>query len=354
MVVAPQVPGWLPASTSAVDATALRDRILASGEQPHQGYAEVTGFLALPELPRLADLTDLLTTTTAVRSWYGSSSRWRVDVVSTGGERGVYGTPQGEFTWDYGANMVTRLVGDVRARVPRAGDLLPPDLARRMLSAAGADPVRSLPDREIAGRAAAGLRLSPSDPATTIGHVDVWADPATGLPVAVEVTARGAGRPVLTTRFLELTTTPPTAEVLTPKSPPGGGFTVVTAPDLAAVLGARRAFRPLPRLAGRALREADAGGVLGVGVYGTGLSAFVALPVPREVGGDVAGAITSAGGVTDKLPGGEAFHLSIMPLSVVAVRSYDQRRWYLLAGLATPELLLDAAAELSVLRRDRP
>lgn len=350
-VLAPQVPSWLPASAVAIDPVEFRNRILASGEQPYQGYAEITGTLALPELPKVADVTSLLTGTTRVRAWYASPSRWRFDVVSTAGERGVYGTPDGEFTWDYGANLLTQLVGTPPVRLPRAGDLLPPDLARWVLSAAENDPVRPLPARRVAGRPAAGLRLTPADPATTIGHVDVWADPDTGLPVAVEVTARGADRPVLVTRFLELSTTPPAAEVLTPKLSQGSGFSVVEAPDIADALGVRRGSRPPAELAGRALREADVGGVRGVGVYGTGLSAFVALPVPREIGGDAADAVVNAGGTSSELPGGQAFHLSIAPLSVVVVRSQVARRWYLLAGLTTPELLLDAAADLSLLAR---
>ena len=45
------------------------------------------------------------------------------------------------------------------------------------------------PDRR---HAAAGLRLSPADPDTTVGRVDVWADPPTGLPLHVEVAPKSA------------------------------------------------------------------------------------------------------------------------------------------------------------------
>ncbi|MGH3881770.1 MAG: hypothetical protein ACRDSK_32500, partial [Actinophytocola sp.] len=144
-VLVPQVPGWLPASAREIDPEALRDRILASANRPHQGYAEIAGSLALPELPKAEDLTSLLTTTTRVRTWYASPSSWRFDVITGVGERDVYRTPEGEFTWDYGANMLTRLLGEPPVRLPRAGDLLPPELARRVLSAAQDDPVRGLP-----------------------------------------------------------------------------------------------------------------------------------------------------------------------------------------------------------------
>ncbi|MGQ0838178.1 hypothetical protein [Actinokineospora sp.] len=347
----PTVLAALPTAGAPVDAADLRDRMLASAGQPHQGFAEVRGTLALPELPRIEDVTALLTGTTRVRTWYGSPDRWRFDVVSTAGERDVYRTPDGEYVWDYGANLLTQVLGEAPVRLPRAGDFLPPDLARRVLSTAGDDAVSPLAGRRVAGREAVGLRLIPADPASTIGRVDLWADADTGLPVHVEVTARGADTPVLVSRFVELSTTAPDAGVLTPVFAPGAGFTVVAAPDIADALGVLGGDPPPARLAGRALREADAGGVRGVGVYGTDLSAFIALPVPREVGASASDAAGKAGATSVELPGGRAMSLSIAPLSVVIARSDVARRWYLLAGLVAPQVLLDAAAELSLVPR---
>jgi hypothetical protein len=348
-VLAPQVPGWLPVSATTVDPARLRQRVLDSASRPYQGYAEIDGTLQLPELPNLRDVTALLAGATRVRTWYAAPSRWRFDVVSPIGERDVYGTPDGEFTWDYGANQLTRLIGASPVRLPRAGDLVPPELARRILSAAAGDPVTALPARRVAGHDVAGLRLTPSDPDTTIGHVDLWADPATGLTLAVEVTARGASRPVLTSKFLELDPTAPPADVLVPRRPAGSGYTIVPAPGIADALNALGRGRPLPRLAGRELREADAAGVRGVGVYGTGLSAFVAVPVPGDVGSRVADAITKAGGTTEQPPRGEVTILSIAPLSVAVARSAYTRRWFVLAGLTNTDVLLAAASELALL-----
>lgn len=342
-VLVPQVPGWLPAAATPVSPR----RVLDSVDQPYQGYAEVQGHLALPELPNLRDLTTLLTSTTRVRTWYAEPSRWRFDVVSPVGERGVYATPEGEYTWDYGADQLTLLLGRSPVRVPRAGDLTPPELARRVLSAARGDPVTPLPARRVAGHDAAGLRLTPRDPDTTIGHVDVWADPATGVPLAVEVTARGATSPVLASRFLEFDATRPPAGVLVPKRPAGGGYSIVAAPGIADVLGALGRARTPAVLAGRPLREADAAGLRGIGVYGTGLSAFIAVPVPREIGDQVADALTKAGGAAEELAHGDVTSLSITPVSVAVVGSPTSRRRWLLAGLTSTNVLLTAADELA-------
>lgn len=350
-VLIPQVPGWLPVAAKSVDPAALRTKILASADRPYSGYAEISGSLALPELPKVADLVSLLTTTTHVRTWYASPDRWRFDVINNLGERDVYRTPEGEFTWDYGANMLTRLIGEPPVRLPRAGDLLPPDLARRLLVAAQHDPVTALPSRRVAGVDAAGLRLTPADPDTTIGHVDIWADPDSGLPVAVELTARGGTRPILVCDFLELDPTTPPRDVLTPDRSPTSGFSLTTAPDIGDVLGSIGRGRIPLWLAGRELRQADIGGLHGVGVYGDGLSAFIAMPVPRDIGSGAAEAITSAGGTSEDLPRGEALELAIAPLSVVVARSEFSRRWYLLAGMTTTDVLRDAAGELTSFRR---
>jgi hypothetical protein len=310
----------------------------------------VDGHLQLPELPNLRDLTAVLTGTTRVRAWYAEPSRWRFAEVSPVGERDVYGTPNGEFTWDYGANQLTWLLGGTPVRVPRASDFTPPELARRVLSAAQGDPVTALPARRVAGLDVAGLRLTPRDPDTTIGHVDIWADPDTGVPLAVEVTARGANTPVLASRFLEFDPTAPPARVLTPNKPAGSGYSIVAAPGIADVLGALGRARSPAVLAGRPLRQADAVGVRGIGVYGTGLSAFIAVPVPGDVGGQVVDALTKAGGTTEDLPHGEVTHLSIAPVSVAVVRSEFTRRMWLVAGLTTATVLDTAADELAARR----
>ena len=120
----------------------------------------------------------------------------------------------GRFTylWDYGHDVLTRIVGAQPVRLPRASDLLPPALARRLLAAASpADHLSRLPSRRVAGVDAAGLRLVPADPATTIGAIDIWADPASGLPLDVAIIGRGASKPVLVTSFLQVSEQRPAA-----------------------------------------------------------------------------------------------------------------------------------------------
>lgn len=341
-VVSAALPRGQPA-----DPASLRALIAGSGSRSYQGYAESVGQLGLPDLPNLGDVTALLSGKTRMRAWYASPDQSRVDVLTTGGERDVYRTPEGEFTWDYAANMLTELIGDPPVRLPRAGDLLPPDLARRILAAAPGDQVSALAPQRVAGIAAPGIRLTPADPDTTIGNVDIWAEPVSGLPLRVEVTARGQPAPILVTAFQELDLTTPALPTETPRPAPGSGFSVASAPDVTNALGALGQVALPATLAGRDLRTGDLGGL-----YGTGLSSFFVLALPRNLGAAATGAATAAGAATIQLPGGTAVSQAIPPLSLMIVRSTVSRRWYLLAGMVQPSVLRTAARELSTLRRN--
>ncbi|WP_433606366.1 hypothetical protein ACQP2P_29845 [Dactylosporangium sp. CA-139114] len=108
---------------------------------------------------------------------------------------------------------------------------MPPELALRLLRDAGAGAgITVLADRRIAGVAAAGVRVTPGDPQTSVGAVDVWADPRTGLTLEVDV--GGA----LTTRFLRARVAPPADDVARPRAAASGGFAPVAQPKIASAL----------------------------------------------------------------------------------------------------------------------
>jgi hypothetical protein len=345
-VAVPFAPNVLPTSTAAVDPAQLRDLIMRSANVPHQGFAESSGRLPVPELPKLASVTALLTGTTRIRTWYASPSRERFDVVTTTGETDVYRTvDDGEQTYESGENKVTYLYGALPVRLPRAGDMLPPELARRILNAAPGDALSSIPARRVAGVSAAGLRLKPTDPDTTVGHVDIWADPASGVPLRVELTAKGTEDPMLITRFLDFSLDPPADDVLTPKLAPQVGAGSIEASDIADALGRFGLVAAPDRLAGRDLQIEDLAGI--AGVYGSGLSSFVVVQLPRDVADAAFDAAKKAGGQE----AANAAYLQVPPLSLAVVRSNAGRRTFLLAGLVSTKVLEQAGGELAALRR---
>ena len=285
----PAVIAALPVSSSAISAPALRDRILASAGVPYQGYAESTVNLGLPELPDLHNVSLLLDGTTDQYVWYHSPAYWRADEVTGTGESDTYADGGVTYLWNYGANLLTQITGAEPVRLPRAADLLPPALARRLLDTAGrADRISRLPDRRIAGVDAAGLRLVPTGTGTTVGSVQIWADPASGLPVQVQITGRGtAGHPgqaVLLSTFLELSRTQPDLNAVTPHPAPGVGLTTTRLPDVDGVLNGDgdgdRDGDQFPLQLGGLRHVALPGSPPGVAIYGSGLSRFVLLPLP--------------------------------------------------------------------------
>ncbi|HEY0806653.1 MAG TPA: hypothetical protein VGD84_16385 [Pseudonocardiaceae bacterium] len=347
----PSILANLPVSGAEPAAGVLRQRIIDSVSQPYTGYARSQAELGLPTLPDLGDVTGLLSGLTDMRVWYQAANQNRVDVVNAIGERDVYQTPGGVYTWDFGTNLLTEIVGNEPVRLPRAGDLVPPDLARRILTMAPVDPVTSLPTRRIAGIDAAGMRLRPTDPATTVGQVDIWADPASGLPMRVEVTARGAATPILTTQFLDFSRAAPSEDTLDPPIQAAGGVSRTEAPDILSALNGQVPRFPLPSVLGGYARAAAIAGLPSVGRYGTGLASFVVLPLPRDVASSAFDSMTKAGGTSVPITRGRAVLIHIPLLTVMVEQAGFGRRSYLVAGFVDQTVVSQVATGLDALRR---
>lgn len=358
----PALIGAWPVSAPDVDPAVLRERILASSDVAYAGYAESDGSLGLPDLPAIDNVGALLGSHTRMRVWESADGS-RVDVLTPTGERGLYeepgprrprrpvgpagsGASTALTTWDFEENVTTTLFGDPGLRLPRAADLVPPRLARRLLGGPrGLEALEPLPHRRVAGVAAAGLRLVPTDPETTVGHVDVWADPQSGLPLEVRVTGRDGGAPGLRSRFLDLSQGPGavSADVLAAPYPASGdrAEVVVTA------AGRIDEFAPavLPeRLVGRASSQIVEGGQA-LRTYGRGFSTFGALALPGGLAFRVYDTTRSAGGLPVELEGGDAALLRTPLLNLLVVAS-DRGLGYLLTGPVGVELLTRAAREL--------
>jgi hypothetical protein len=340
LAAVPVVVNLWPVRAAAVDPVALRARIAASGTQPYQGYAQSAGLLGLPSLPDLTEISALASSTTEMRAWYASPDSWRVDVLGEGTERDLYRTPRAEFTWDFADNDLTQVDGDQPVRLPRAADLTPPELVRRILGGAAGDRVEKLAAKRVAGVDAAGLRLVPASPDTTVARVDVWADPRSGLPLQAEVTAKGGTRPVFVTRFLEIHLSAPAAGVLTPPEPrPGIDFAATRAPDILGEIDRRTRARLPADVAGLARRDAVTG-LSAAGIYGTGLSSLVVVALPRHFGAQIFDQIDTYGHQFSS----DATVIATGLLSVLAVRTGGAV--YLAAGLVTPALMKRAATAL--------
>jgi hypothetical protein len=273
----------LPARDRPVGAAELLARVLASGPVPYQGYAEARAGLGLPDLPRAGRVVALLGETTRMRAFVAGPERWRVDELTPVGERGLYRDRWGTLLWDSGERRVVATRGQAAVRFARPADLLPPELGRRVAAAAGPGEAARLGPRRVAGVHALGLRISPRSPDTTVARADLWADPASGLPVRVELTARGRPGPIVTATFLELRQAAPDPAVVRFAVPDDAEVQLQEAPDLARAIDR---FSPLvlpELLAGqpRRTRLASAASTYGRGFDLVAVLAFPARFSPR-------------------------------------------------------------------------
>jgi hypothetical protein len=98
----------------------------------------------------------------------------------------------------------------------------PQELAEHLL--AKVEPttaVRVGDDVEVAGRAAYNLILEPRTDATLVGNVAIAVDGETGMPLSVQVTARGADSPSFRAGFTSLSLEAPDDSLFTFVPPPG-------------------------------------------------------------------------------------------------------------------------------------
>jgi hypothetical protein len=351
----PVIASALPVSVPQLTAAQLRARILASAGMSYSGYAESNATFGLPPLSGLSSVTSLLNGVTKTRVWQAAPDRWRVDVLSDAGERDTYQLGTSEYLWNSGAQLLTEVLPSTPqsagVRLPRAADLVPPSLALRVLAEAGHRARYSLlPPLRVAGQSATGLQVTPADPASTIGQIDIWAAPVSGLPLMVEVFGRGARTPALQSQFFQVSPWQPTAGVLTP--PPRGagtGFTVTSAGNLAGALSNLEHDALPGSLAGRQRVPAPTG-FSTVGLYGGGLATFAVLALRGGTGAGFMSGARSAGGTPYSFPNGTGVLISASLVNAVIAqpgRPGGFADTFLIVGTVSSKVLLQAAVTLT-------
>lgn len=269
LVAAPSLAARLPVSDSDISAADLLSRVRGSATVAHTGYAESAARLNLPDVRQLGDVLELLGERTNLRVWWRGPDAWRVDAVEPAGEHGHYRDGTGFWLWDSFERRATRLTGEPQVRLVRAPDLVPSELGRRVVAYADVADATRIPARRVAGRSAPGIRITPRDPDTTVGRVDVWVHEPTGLPLRVEITARGAANPVISTQYLELRLDAPAAAVLQFRLPADAELDEAVAADIAEEVDRLSPFVVPEVVDGRARRSAIG---TGAGTYGSGFA----------------------------------------------------------------------------------
>ncbi len=341
LVSLPLAVGALPARSDARSADELVAAVRRSGTVGYSGYAEAVGGLSLPLSADFSGIADLFGDRARLRVWWRGEQDWRVDTVQATGETGLRRDVEGLWTWEYERGTALRTT-DPAVRLPRAADLEPAALGRRLLSEARPGEVERLPARRIADRGAPGLRLRPADPGTTVERVDVWVDGATGVPLRVEVYGTGAARPVVETAYLDFRADRPAAGTTRFAPPYPGRVRRELNPDLAASINVFSPVVPPLELAGLPVRT-RVEGLGSVGTYGTGLTVLVAVPLPGRVSRPLREQLTGTPGITET---GTGLRLTAGPLSLLLTTPPGRRSW-LLTGTVDAATLDRAAAQIA-------
>jgi len=308
----PAVVGALPARARQVPPADLAAAVLASA-RPFSGYVETSGRLGLPELGDIDAAASLLSTQSKMRVWWRDPAAWRVDLLTNTGESDVYGDATGTWTWDSEARRVRRLDGEAAVRLPRATDALPPPLAQRLLAAAEPGELQPLGAARIAGRSVPGVRIVPASPATTIGHIDIWADPDTGVALRVSVVGRGTDVAGFESQFLDLSMSTPSDDRVTfvrPDNTRNGRPQT----DIVRQVAAQSPV-PLPDEIGGLVRGTGQTGA--VATYGSGFGVVGVVGVP---GFALSGVIPATIPLVDRPWGGQA---RIVSTSLVNAMAFD-------------------------------
>jgi outer membrane lipoprotein-sorting protein len=347
LLVLPWAITRLPAHRSTIDAATLLTRVRASAGVAYSGYAESVGGLQLPDTRQLNSVASLVGGRSQLRVWYARPDFWRVDSITPTGETDLHLDDRLLWKWDYESNEVRATVlTDGQVHLPRASDLTPPDLARRLLSGAPTDAVVRLPTRRIAGRSAAGLRFTPSESESTIRAVDVWADPRTGLPLLVQALAKDGGLRPIESRFLDVRIAAPAQATINFSTATRSVVQFRQNEDLLSSLDTRFARAAPDELAGlpRVHRE---GITPAVALYGRSVTTLVLVPMPDGFADSLLFQLSRATAipVTDS-GGSRSITIGVGPVNLQVISGPDSG--YVLAGTVTADAMQTALTQLDL------
>src|SRR5262249_15008077 len=227
LITAAQAAPGLPPRTAAQ----LLAEVADSTTPPLTGTVVETASFGLPALPATgnpASLSSLLTGSHTVRVWYASPGHFRLAVPQSLSESDVIRDGRTAWLWQSSLNKVTKLTLPARAAdhaVPKQ-PLTPQQAARQVLAAVGpTTTVRVASNVTVAGQAAYALVLAPKDARSLVGQVQIDVDGSNGVPLRLQVFARGASSPAFQVGYTDIHFVSPASADLTFTPPPGATVT---------------------------------------------------------------------------------------------------------------------------------
>jgi outer membrane lipoprotein-sorting protein len=222
--VAQASPGLAPKTPAQ-----LLAQVADSTTPPLTGTVVETTSLGLPSLPGTADPTSiasLLTGSHTVRVWYAGPRHFRLAVPEPLSETDVIADGNTAWLWESTANAVTEYTlpphQSAPDTTPTTAPLTPQQAAQQVLAAVGpTTTVRVDSNVTVAGQAAYKLVLAPKDSRSLVGQVQIAIDGQNGVPLRLQVYARGATSPAFQVGYTAIQFVTPAPADLTFSPPPG-------------------------------------------------------------------------------------------------------------------------------------
>ena len=209
LISAAQAAPGLPARTAAQ----LLAEVADSTTPPLTGTVVETASFGLPALPATGNptsLSSLLTGSHTIRVWYASPGHFRLAVPQSLSESDVIRDGRTAWLWQSTLNKVTKFTlpgarGRERFQAVPKQPLTPQQAAQQVLAAVGpTTTVRVDSNVTVAGQAAYALVLAPKDARSLIGQVQIDVDGHNGVPLRLQVFARGASSPAFQVGYTDI------------------------------------------------------------------------------------------------------------------------------------------------------
>jgi len=229
LISAAQAAPGLPARTPAQ----LLAEVADATPPPLTGTVVETASFGLPALPATGNptsLSALLTGSHTIRVWYASPQHFRLALPESLSESDVIRDGRTAWLWQSTLNKVTRFTLPAHAPATAVPEqpLTPQQAAKQVLAAVGPTTTVSVDSNvTVAGQAAYALILAPKDARSLIGQVQIDIDARNGVPLRLQVFARGASSPAFQVGYTAIQFVSPSPADLSFTPPAGASVSQV-------------------------------------------------------------------------------------------------------------------------------
>jgi outer membrane lipoprotein-sorting protein len=235
---APDLPQRTPqqvlASVAGSSVTALSGTVVTRADLGLPSLSALGGTGADATTDPTGLITRFLSGQNTLRVWADGPTKARAQLLDQFSELDV--VRNGTDVWTYTSHgnavqhgtLTPRTGSDAKAKATAtaAAALTPAQMADKAIAAA--DPTTSVTlgtPETVAGRSAYALTLTPKTSGTLVGHIVIAVDAERGVPLQVQVFARGSSQPAVETGFTAVDFTTPAASMFTFTPPKGATVT---------------------------------------------------------------------------------------------------------------------------------